>query len=102
MTEDMLVKLLLAACTIALGIAGYFMRRTIERLESENTSIHQEMREMKDNYIERFEEIKDIQAAGMAQIMKELAAGGIIFAEIKKDVQQIKAACTYIPRTPHT
>lgn len=98
--------------SIILAVAAWALKRMVDKQDVEIAKLREEIRqdreshraemdEMRSNYVGRFEELKDIHTAGMAAIMRELAAGAVMFAEIKADVKQIKQACAYLPK-PHS
>jgi len=63
-----------------------------QRHSKEMKEIQKEMSEMKENYVERFDELKDLQTSGNNAIKDMLSEGAVRFATMQQDIEHIKTA----------
>ena len=89
--------------TVLIGIVGFFMSNfikkvlTIERdVVKRQESMEHEMYEMKTNYLERFEDIKDHQAREAIRTREAIAELAVKITAILAKVDSQESFCRYV------
>lgn len=84
MEEKILYQVMNIVILTLLGIIGYMIKEKVKAIEQKNQSNEDEIKTVKENYLDRFEKVNEEISATREQVLEKISEIKIIIAERKK------------------
>lgn len=84
MEEKIIYQVMNIVILTLLGIIGYMIKEKVKAIEQKNQSNENEIKTVKENYLDRFEKVHEEIGVTREQVLEKIAEIKIIIAEGKK------------------